>query len=100
MLDIAQSLHLVLNLLVAVLLDMDDLKMSFVRAQCKGTVIGCERCKGLYNDRGGFCRFCGRSLDKVVGHSCGVAFAYVERGYVWRGKVRIKCRFCKHVNVI
>ena len=99
MLDIAQSPRLALNPLVVRLADT-DLDMSFIRAQCKGDVLGCERCKDLFNDRGGFCRFCGRMLNKIIGDMCGVAFAYVERGYVWRGKVRVKCRFCKHTNVI
>jgi len=74
--------------------------MSFIRAQCKGETIGCEQCRNMYDGRGGFCKDCGRLLNKEVGGTCGVAFAYVERGYVWRGKVRVKCRFCKHVNVI
>ncbi len=77
-----------------------DAEMSFTRAQCRGEIIGCEKCKELFNDRGGFCNSCGRPLDKEIGDTCGVAYAYVERGYVWRGKVRVKCRFCKRVNVI
>ena len=74
--------------------------MSFIRAQCRGVTIGFEQCRELYDDGGGFCKDCGRPLKKEIGGTCGYAFAYVERGYVWRGKVRVKCRFCKHVNII
>lgn len=73
--------------------------MSFIRLQCKGTTLGCERCKKLNKNRG-FCMDCGRPLWKRIGEPCDVACAYVERGYVWQGKVRVKCRFCKHTNVI
>ena len=74
--------------------------MSFIRAQCRGKIIGCEECKDLYDVRGGFCKSCARPINKRIGDTCGVAYAYVERGYVWLGKVRVKCRFCKRVNVI
>lgn len=73
---------------------------SFIRAQCRGKIIGCEQCRDLFDYGGGFCKDCGRPLNKEIGGTCGVAFAYVERGYVWRGKVRVKCRFCKYTNVI
>ncbi|GAG19524.1 unnamed protein product [marine sediment metagenome] len=73
--------------------------MSFIRVQCKGETLGCERCRNLFKDRG-FCKECGRALWKSVGEKCDIAYAYVERNYTWQGKIRIKCRFCKFINII
>jgi len=70
-----------------------------VRANCKGKIVGCNDCKD-HTAEEGYCSVCGRPLSKAVGEECGVVYAYVERGYVWKGKIKIKCRYCKTVNKI
>jgi hypothetical protein len=70
-----------------------------VRATCRGEIIGCEECRENHLPDG-FCSSCARPFSKSIGEECGIVYAYVERGYVWKGKIRVKCRFCKTVNKI
>ena len=73
--------------------------MNETRARCKGKIIGCEKCKDLRREFG-YCKYCGRPLDKNPGEDCGIVFAYVKREHVWNGNVKVKCKICKHVNII
>lgn len=73
---------------------------SMIKVKCSGTIIGCGKCTNLYRPEGGYCKYCGRPLNRKIGDRCGTTFAYVERGYIWKGCIRVKCKFCKTVNII
>lgn len=76
------------------------MRASVTRARCKGTIIGCSKCKNLYCADGGYCCYCGRPANRQIGDKCNYIYAYVERGAIWNGKIKIKCARCKTVNVI
>jgi len=71
-----------------------------VKLKCRGEVRGCSSCRNTYNKNGGFCTDCGRPLNKAIGDTCGNVIAQIERGHVWNGKVKIKCKICKTINVV
>ena len=70
-----------------------------IRVNCRGVIIGCNECKDE-ELKEGFCTWCGRPLNKCIGDKCGIVYAYVERGYVWKGAIKVKCRYCKTINKI
>jgi len=77
-------------------------KYRLVRVVCEGKIKCCKFCDGLDYEKKheGFCRKCGRPLDKKPGENCNFIVGYVDRALRPQKHVNFKCNLCSTITTI
>jgi hypothetical protein len=73
-----------------------------VRVVCEGTIKSCKFCNDLDYEKmhEGYCRKCGRPLDKKPGEKCNFIVGYTDREYHQQDKVHFKCKMCSTLTTV
>lgn len=81
---------------------MDQYRYRMVRVVCKGKIKSCKFCNDLDYDKAheGYCRKCGRPLDKRPGEECNFIVGYVDQLYKQQDKVHFKCKMCSTLTTV
>lgn len=81
---------------------MDQYRYRMVRVVCKGKIKTCNFCNDLDYEKAheGYCKKCGRPLDKKPGDECNFIVGYVDQLYKQQDKVHFKCKMCSTLTTI
>lgn len=81
---------------------MDTYRYRMVRVVCKGKIKTCKFCNDLDYEKAheGYCKKCGRPLDKRPGDECNFIVGYVDREYHQQDKVHFKCKMCSTLTTV
>ena len=77
-------------------------KYRLVRVVCEGKIKCCKFCDGLDYEKKheGFCKKCGRPLDKKPGEDCNFIVGYVDRTLKLQKHVNFKCNRCSTITTV
>lgn len=80
----------------------DQYRYRMVRVVCQGKIKSCKFCEDLDYEKKheGFCRKCGRPIDKKPGDDCNFIIGYVDRLFKQQNKVHFKCKMCSTITTV
>lgn len=94
----------VLTLFLKEVVKVEKYNYSMLRVVCVGKIKSCKFCEDIINDKTnvyeGFCKKCGRPLDKNPGEDCRFIVGYVDRRFHQQEKVHFRCRYCNTLTTL